>query len=468
VLSASGDTLAAAVPPPAERSTQLDERDLDNRLEQLTRDILSKEIDFDRWYTQYKLVATHEPRWRHLRYFFMQDSAAALYLASQTEGLCDTAGGLHNPERVTTHGLRSASELGLVGSVLEGTSSAFELGSNALLAMKNKRLGRNPEAARKIAFQRLQEIDRLLKERYQLVEMTKGKSNSVVYESETKLLKYFRDWGAFDFADIYAEVKAYQSSSNVYYAFDVVGSTGYFASYLLGLKGCTDERYNGPSYISAIFADGVFLPAAQAYSYAYKHFYKYWHERLSRQLHERFYDAQPQAKESLHQLELDAGVAKGGTAQATTQATSQNLSDSLRIRLAKRISVYEHWSKRYDRLAAKRQIDVKRAEEVARQSELSGPAIAGPFLAADIMGVDATYHLAHNRKASNASAFAGFIPTTLASVADLGQTSALFYGDLVHNRNLKNQNALPEELLHQQLRTLDELDAILNSKPSLN
>ena len=455
-VSVSGRSLAQPV-----------ERDSADRLDRLTNTALSKIIDFERWYWQQRAITSKEPRWRHLRWFVMQDAAAGLFLSSQISMMREAARGMTNPEKVSTPELRKANVCGLLGSAFEGGSSALELGSNALIAAKNKRRGNDPATSKRIAMERLDVIDSFLAQRADLTVQLRSSNDFPAYECEGKLLKACRDRCALEFADLYGDTKAYQSSNNIYYVLDVAGCSTYVASYVLALKGLRDVRYNGPSIITAIVADVVFVPAAQVYSYSYKWLYKHSRNRFLQDAKQQDYDAHNKAREILLQLKANSeGVTSSAAPSVAPSATSATakISAELTDRLSKRLAIYELWAKTYDTFISKKQLDLNRLERVARQSNISGPAIAGAFLAADIIGLNANYRLMHNARASNANVFAGGVATTLASTVDLGFTTGWYCGDLVHNHNLRKRQALPEQLIQQRIRTADELDAIMAAK----
>lgn len=449
-------------PPELRGSAQLpqplDHTDRDHarsQIDALAADALSHIIDFERSYLRYQIVATKEPRWRHLRYFLMQDGAAALFLGSSAAGTAQSGMGIRNPNSVSRGAEQATDATGLAGSALEGASSGLELTANALLAMKNKRLHRDPKSQLRDAIERIKQIDSLLQLRERLVAQTAGTSSYTFYDEETRVLRHFRNRSVCEFANIYADVRSAQSSSNIYYVLDILGSAGYVATYALAIKGVTQAADNPPSYIVGIVSDVIFIPAAPLYSYAYSKLNQHWHKQLSQQLHEKLKDPESALKDDLSQL------------KALTAATgAANDADRTTVRMLSRVTAYELWAEQIESFTRKRQIDVRRSERVARQANDSGPPIAASFLAADIIGVNASYRAKNNAKALYANSLAGFIPTTLASAGNFGLTTYWYIDDLHHHRNLKKQKALPEQLMAERLRTLDELDKLVGNAAS--
>src|SRR5215813_3373111 len=124
----------------------------------LTHQVLRKEIDLERYSLTYRIRGSVEPRWRRLRYFLGQQAAAGLELGSDTTILAELGKHLKTPEEASERVLRGGTRAGLIGFALEGGSSAFELWSNGLLALKNKRDKVDPATAKRTVFAKLKEI----------------------------------------------------------------------------------------------------------------------------------------------------------------------------------------------------------------------------------------------------------------------------------------------------------------------
>lgn len=435
----------------AERSVESNDVALDpaaSAIDALNDKILLREIDFARFSTQYKMVGTEEPRSRHLRYFLWQEAAAALFLSSPTVALATTADGLKNPNRVSSLAGKHSTYQGLVASFLEGGSSGFELGSNMLLTAKHKRLKQDPRSAMSEAVTRLREIDQLCTQRKILLDQYAGPLKAS-FDAESEVQKLFRNWCAYDFADIFSDVKAFQASNNVYYALDVIGCSVFVASYLLGLEGYSKANFNGPSSVVGIVGDGIFIPSAPLSTFAYKKLYSRWWTRFEKQVGGEIVDPGEQAKVAIEKFEQ---LLKGDPNYV------HEVHKAAVHRLNLRLQVYGFWTEHNRDVAEKREIDLRRMARVSKQSDISGPAISAGYLVADILGVNAAYHLGNNDKASNSNAFAGLIPSVAASAASLGLTTAWFIGDEREKKALKKAHALPSQLNADRLAALERFE----------
>jgi hypothetical protein len=422
----------------------------DSRILDLTNQMLRASIDLERFYLSYRVRAGKEPRWRRIRYFLAQQTAAGLTLGANIAVVGTTGANLRTPEDVSTPVLRRATRSGFIGVIFQGGSSAFELLSNGLLAVKNKRDKDSPDAARRLVAARLREIDNLGAQRDAIVLSNPSSKTFAIHAAEGKVLKYFRDWCVYEFSDVYADVRSYQSSNSAYYILDVASASVYVASYVLGLKSFKNLKLAGPSAVVGMAGDGLGIISAPASTVAGNWLYAYWAKKLSRQLKEKIYNAEDQAKEEMANLEKLVAGADEDTLQSVPQ-------------IKDRLHGYRLWAERYDQYINKRQIELRRLDKVAQQSNVSGPLISGAFLAQDIMGAVNAYSFADNAKKANRIAFASSVPTTVASGASLALSSWWFAGDYLAARRLKRIDALPSDLLQQRLKTLDELDRLMVS-----
>jgi hypothetical protein len=417
----------------------------------LTHAILRKEIDLERYYIRYRVSGSKEPKFRNLRYFLLQQAAAGLTLSANISGLhLFRPKKQRNPEEIPIRGVRKAITTGLIGILIEGGSSGFEICSNGMLAIKNKLKKNDPQTARDEVHRRIREIDALFAQRNKLVEQHKNDKAFDAYVTEGNLLKYVRNWCLYEFATIYADIKSYQASNNVYYGLDVAASSIYTASYILSLNSLKRPLLARDSAVTGIIGDSIGIVSAPGSAYSYNVMYKYWFGKLEKHFGEKLKDAEMESKKEYDKLEkmlVDADIA---------QALGP---EQIRSRMA----VYELWERRYDQVAEKELLDLRHSSKVALQSNISGPLISGAFLAQDILGTYASYKLDRSPKKATSVAFAASVPTTVASGASIALSTYWFIDHKLHRRRLAKQDALPEDLLDKRLKTLDELESMLHN-----
>jgi len=428
-----------------------DEREIDR----LTNDILRQEIDLERYYLQYRMHGMKEPPSRRWRFAASQLASAGTSLASTIWFTKISAANIRDPNQITNGELRRATRVGIIGILFDGAGVSLELGTNAWIALKNKMIKRSPGAAVEEVISRVREIDALSAKRNALVEKFPDSDLAGVYKTEGRVLKSFRDWCLSEFADVYVDVKSLQSSYNVYYVLDLAADSLYLASYLLSMKALDDSHFNRPSAVTGIVGDCFGIASAPASSRGYYVLAKYWRSRLKKKFQEKLNNTESDAKVAM--ADLDKELSSKDISVLESSTSVQN-----------RTAAYALWSARYDKYLAETMEDLRHANKVALQGELSGPLISGTYLGQDILAnIASGGRFAERPKAVNNMAMAGAISSTGGNALNLALTSYWLYDDIRHRRKLKKQNKSPEQIFAKRMKTLDELDSMLisTSKP---
>jgi hypothetical protein len=417
----------------------------------ITNQILRKQTDFERYYLQYRIQGGKEPKWRQWRYFVAQQTAALGYLASNTIDTAEFANSIRDPQRENDQYLRYGYTAGLVGSIIGGSADGLEIASNALLAAKNKRHGIDPSSAKKSALKWLREIDALMAKRSSLIEKLPPGETTEIMALEGMLLKEYRDLGAYEFADVYSNIKSYQASSNVFYALDIVSQTLASISWGLSINGVRQDSRNGPAILTALVADSVALPSAPISYLANSLMYKYWRAKFAKELGEKLDDTKKRTISTLALLK-----------ERVASANAESLTSLGPI--ANRLHAYSIWSTRYEGFMEKEEDRLDRFKEVARQYNTAGPAIALGNLGQDVVDTVGFYKYGHRDIVATRLYLAGSISTTGSSFGSFMFTNYRFLDDYLFERNLKRLHEMPEQLLQTRLNTLDELENRLELK----
>ena len=414
----------------------------------LTNECLFKEIDLERFYLQYHLLGSHEPKYRRLRFFLLQQTAGSAFLASNLINTIETAKHFKTPEEVSGRVFLGTNKLGLTGTVLGATSSGLELCSNGYTALKNKWTKNDPATARMNALARLHEIDELLMRRTSFVDRCRSADARSLYIAEGKVLKTFRNWCVYEFADAYSDVKSLQASYNVFYALDVSAYVISFAGYILGIQ--ADKEYNKvfPALHVGFVGDTIFTSEAPLSTLAYSKLYSYWWNNLAKSLGEQPHDAEADAKKQMIHLEYLAANADDATLAAIGP-------------IASRLTIYSFWSTRYDKYIDHRMGEMRRQSRIALQSKVTGPLLGATGIAQDCMNAVGIYRYRNNEYKQNSLAFAGAATSTLGGIASVGLTGWWFTDQILDDKRNRRDKLLPQFLLSDRLRTLSLMEDML-------
>lgn len=508
----------------------------EERIENLSGQILHREIDLERFYLKYRVFGTKEPKWRRLRYYALQVGATStalacniIFLKLSKDGLkapgvqnfgkadadtddapesaeeaarsapapdtssggddggggsngggasSDSSGGGNGSKRVSskvsagvanriepqgpkgssdadepdsTRQVQAAFILNLISTVLDGASQGIELGSSIYTSIKNKMNKNDPSSTVEKVIDRVKEIDALLAERDALVQKNKDLPTASIHQAEGRVLKTFRDWCLSEFADVYAEVKSTHSSCNVYYGLALAADGAYLAGSILGLKATSPgkEYLNGPAIQTAIIGDSIGITSAPGSALAAKVLYKYHRKKLEKKLQQRLGDHEENAKAAMAELNKEI---------LSTDTSTLRRARSVR----ERASAYLLWAGRYDRFIDRELDELRHQNKVALQGELSGPMISSSYLACDILAAIGFYKFPNDARRASSLAYAGTICSDAGNSASLFLTNYFLINEIMHRRKLKKKGMLPEQLLADRFKTLDQLDVLID------
>jgi hypothetical protein len=422
-----------------------------NEIVDLTKKLLLREIDLERYYLRYRIYGNEEPKSRRTRFFLFQQGAAGAFLGSNIVNTIETAKHFRSPEAVSGRVFARSNRTGVTGSVLGMGSSSLELLSNGVVAIKNKIRKHDPTTARDSVLERLKEIDEIAAQRDVLVARNVASSAHEMYVTEGEVLKAFRDWCVYEFADVFADIKSNQSSNNVFYALDIGAYSTSLASYLLGLRSSKRPHLAFPALHCGFVSDSLFTAEAPATAFANTWLYKYHWASLAKRLHQEPKDTEVDAKRLMHKLE---GLAAGADEEALSQVGS----------ITSRLAIYSYWSTRYDKFIDRRIGEIRRQSRIALQGIVSGPLLGVAGLSQDVFNAIGLYKYKNNPFAQNSLAFCGAATSTVSSVASFGLTSYWFADQLKHDHAYERCKLLPEMLMQDRIKTLAVLEEMLKEE----
>lgn len=416
---------------------------IEDEIERTTVEILRKEIDLERTYLKWRLFASKDPKWRRGRYFALQEGGTACAMAASFFSVAEQGKHLQSPEKIRARPLKTGYTAGLVGCILGGGGSVIELGSNLNTTLKNIRQSKSPECQRRDVVARVKAIDARLKEHAMLTAQLPADSEQArAANAEARVLKLFRDWCLFEFSDVYADARSYQASNNVYYVMDIAGQSTAAVTYGMSTASLKRPTISGSISTIGIVSDCFFILSSPISSVAYNVLYKHWHKKLAKQFNEDLPDPENAAKDA---MTLFAG-------SATTDGSKR------------RLEIYRTWSERYDDYIQESEERLRHLSKVAQQNNISGPLLSANYLAGDILGSAAYYRYRDKPRTSNAMTFAGGVASGAASAAFTALSAQWLIKEKLFERKLKKENKMPEQLIAQRLKTLDDLEGMLNGR----
>lgn len=211
-----------------------------SKINLLTRDILLKEIELQKFNLHYTSEVAKQGRWKGLRYAFLQELNAGTGLAGAIISVANRGSYLHRPAGVKPYAQQSANYIPAIGSIVGAAAALMEFGINGYHDVVARRHGFSPAAAMKHVSGIKSDIDSMMAERQALtkVEATSPElaGHVEVDEAEGKVLKDLRDQSIQEFERFHVGARRTIAFPQMQYFFDfskyTTNAIGYYFAYL--------------------------------------------------------------------------------------------------------------------------------------------------------------------------------------------------------------------------------------------
>jgi hypothetical protein len=418
-----------------------------NQYTAISKKILLAGIQIEKFSLNFRLNSAKQPKFRKIRYFAAQESAAAGGLAFEIAALREFSKGRDRPLQINKTPLKRGLNAAMTTAIIAGSASAFELSLNAVQAMKNKKNGYDHRSADRNVLAKLKEIDVLLAERRALVA---ANSDNPAYSralAEGKVLESMRNAFANEYAHFSADTKGYLAFQNLFYllnaSYNAVGATSSRYAYR-----ALDQPYlNGTANILFIVNGAMAAATPVICTTVGKTVKKRTMARLSRDLELTPFDPKAFAL-SCEELKTTADV-------------SGSLMPSLPV--TERLGLYTTSNQLFTKQLDSETKVMRKLEKVALQTSTLGPVIGGTLLTQGILGTYGYYHYPlAPRKQINQYYRGAIIGTVGTSMAVVGNAASIL-GTLAYEHKLAKNKQLPAQLIEERLHHLDDTEKLVSA-----
>lgn len=425
-------------------------------VDSLTKEIILKGIELGRFNLRYRLEANKESKFRDIRYNLLQQASSSLDLASSCMVTGELGEHIKTPDKVNVNQFRRASQIGEVSACIAGGSSAFELSSNMMRAVKNKLKGYDAHSAVAYVKKTVDAIDVLIDKRQRLIDQFPNDDPlKEQYQIESRVLHQLRAFHVRSFFQHLGNMSQYTTNENVFYGLNTGTNAMSLASSIYSIRALKARGATGTSIIIGMAASSTAMvtPAiAQVAGKLSKH-------RAVRIAKKTLGD--PKFNEAA--LDQDLAI------------ISKTAPDSKVSMLSERIGMYAVSGRRLDKLIASQTEVLNKFDDVAVQNILLAPVIGGANLSAGILQNFAYYHYtpARNKrnprnevrsiKVNHAAAIIGLSSNAFTVISN-GTLMAL---NFITSRKMKKEEQTPEMLIKQQLSYLDDLEHKVRRRPAM-
>ncbi|MFN8555059.1 MAG: hypothetical protein U0103_26625 [Candidatus Obscuribacterales bacterium] len=432
------------------------------QVDDLTRQILIKLIELERFNLHYTLEVAKQGRWKGWRYAFFQEINTGTGLAGSIISTVERGSHLHSPGSVSRVVQQRANIVPMIGSIIGAGAAAMEFGINEYHDVVARSKGFAPKTARLHVAGIKADIDRLMAQREALLKVEETSSalqaRAHIDEAETKVLNDLRDECVMEFERYQIgarKIFAFQQSQYFFdctkYTLNAIGS--YFAYKSLHDH---DRRWNGRAGVMWNISGGVFI----------------FGPIISRVIAKGVGEG--------HKAALRATV---GDAHATTIAKleadrqmlenlckSANCSPDKVETAVVRTAMYEGHQKRFSQEITGGQKSAAKARTTATQNIGAGIFVGGARVASGVLFTIPGFNRAFNGKTgragkvTNQDLFAAAVIGIPASTFAMLDTLRIQVSGEINRQKLKKAGMLPAQLANARLKQLDEMETRLSLK----
>ncbi len=462
--SIASTQLAAAQPEPAgdailRGGVSADPVVAGKQVDDLTRQILLKLIELERFNLHYTLESAKQGRWKGWRYAFLQEINAGTGLAGSIISTGERGTHLHNPGKVSRVVQQRANIVPMIGSIIGAGAAVMEFSINEYHDVIARSKGFAPKTARLHVAGIKNDIDHLMAQREALLKV-EGTSSALraradIDEAETKVLHDLRDECIMEFERYQIgarKIFAFQQSQYFFdctkYTLNAIGS--YFAYKSLHDR---DRRWNGRAGVMWDISGGVYI----------------FGPIISRVIAKGVGEG--------HKAALRATV---GDAHQTTiaklEADRQMLENLCKNTTCSpdkvetavvRTAMYEGHQKRFSQEITSGQKSAAKARTTATQNIGAGIYVGGSRIASGVLFTIPGFNRAFNSKSERASKvtnqdlFAAAVIGIPAGAFTMLDTLRIQVAGEVNRHKLKKAGMLPSQLANARLKQLDEMETRL-------
>lgn len=227
-------TASIAQDPPVQLAESITASDVDpvqatGAVDELTKQILLKEIELQRFNLHYTLEVAKQGRWKGWRYAFFQEANTGLNLAGGIISTVNRGSNLHHAQGVRLYPQEAANYIPMIGSIIGAGAAATEFGINGFHDIVARRRGFSPTASVKRVKTLKDDITRLMAMREWLIKVEQSdpslSSRVNIDQVEGKVLADTLDQSLQEFARYHIGARKLLGFQQMQYLFDAAKFT---------------------------------------------------------------------------------------------------------------------------------------------------------------------------------------------------------------------------------------------------
>jgi hypothetical protein len=429
-------------------------------IEELTRQILLKEIALEKFNLNYKLNVAKQGRWKGWRYALANEASAALGIAGGIIGTEQRGSHLHRSDKVKNYVQERANWIPMVGTVIQSAAAIMEFSINEYHDYEAYTKGFSPGKARAHVTELKNDINRLMAERDALVRLERSApmltGRAEIDDLEGKALADMRDLSLLEYQRFHVSARRLLAFQQMQYFFDlgksVTNGLGYDFGYLALHRRRRPWNYRAGVMFITSGALTVGAPIAS----------RLWAKGISE--YHRYYTRGP--VENLEDKETACLLKDKAAIEAAIKNTQM---DSVSSQLD-RAAIFEDCGKAFQDSVQSASKELNKAKLVATQNIGAGAYVGASKIASGILfavpGYLHDYNVNKSQTASrvtNHLLFASGVVGLQASGFSFLDTLRIQLSGEINRHKLAKQGRLPGQLIKARLGQLDALETKLNA-----
>jgi hypothetical protein len=432
-------------------------------VDNLTKQILLKEIALEKFNLRYRLNSAKQGRWKGWRYSASAEANAALGLAGGIVSVYNRGIHVHRADQVKRQMQKKANIIPMIGNIIGSAAAANEFMVNEYHEYEAWRKGFSPGQARKFVASTKSDIDRLTQQRDALIRLEESAPllapEAELHRLEGKVLADLLDQSLLEFQRFHLNARNLMAFQQMQYMFDLAknatGAIGYDFAWL-----SLHRRRRVWNYRAGVLftVSGALTMGGPIVSRGFAKLVSEYHKRsLKDTIEDR--EAKDVAKLEADQKALNDYVK---TARLNSQCATQSLN---------RLEVYGDHSKYFQDQYVSAEKQVAKSKLVATQNIGAGLYVGGSKVASGVMFIIPGYLQLYNKNTQTATRItnsdllvAGIIGLPASSFQILDTLRIQVRGEL-DRQKLAKQGKLPGQQIATRLKQLDEMEAAINACP---
>lgn len=434
---------------------------LETQIDNLSLQILLKQVDLERYSIHYNQEAVKQGRWKGWRYGFWNEVNSGLALGGGITSVANRGKYLHKPGGVRRRTQEGANIVPMVGSIIAASAAGGEFGINLMHEFQAHQRGYGSNQAKQKILALRGEINGLLEKRDSLVRVEASDPTLAgrfeIDQIEGRVLRDMRDQKLQQFERFHLAKRRQYWFQQMQYLFDI-------AKNVTNAVGCEQayqslhkrhRYYNGNAGVLFVVSGGLTMVGPVA----------------SRLFGKVMVEQQRRSLRGITRTDEDATLAQ----LKSDHAALDQLTRSGKIPAEKvdvvlnRSAVYANGEKQFENEIRKSESANARAKLVATQNIGAAQYVGGSKVASGILFILPGYDSRYNTKgfrsdrATNNDLFAAAVvglPATTFSIIDTLRIN--IQGEIARQKQLK-AGTHPSQLAKKRLQELDELEASIKA-----